>query len=288
MLKPLFCSLLAFGLVSAPALAQTTQPLDPGFYSWQDPLSRLETQAPGEKDMNWSQPIQQVLKEFLSQDLTGQVAVFDADGTLWQDDVGEAFLQWLIQHKKLVNHAKDQDPYADYEALCAKDKMVGYPYAAQLMAGMSEAEVRRLAAIFFADHFRQNIYPAQQVLIEELQRAGVEVWIVSASNQWLIEAAANYLGVSASHVVGIRLGVKEAKITETILPPVTFRAGKVAAIQKYVGKVPVLVSGDSITDYEMLQYATGLRLVINPKDKGPAESNIYQLAKKQNWLIQRW
>ena len=291
MLKPLLVA-FSVGMVLTttimPCLAQSSQPLDPGFYSWQDPSVRLNLKKPGAKDMNWSQPIQNELRQFWAQDLKGKVAVFDADRTLWKDDVGEAFLKWLIKHEKLVNLPEGLDPYAHYEALCAQDKMVGYPYAAQLMAGLSEAEVRRLSATFFAEHFRQNVYPAQQVLIQKLQEAGVDVWIVSASNQWLIEAAANYLGVPASRVVGIRLEVKDARLTEQIIQPITFRAGKVAAIKKYIGQQPVLVAGDSMTDYEMLQYASGLRILINPRDKGVDNANIYKLATKQGWLIQNW
>lgn len=252
-------------------------------------LAAVEGNSPAlhKQVKTWSPEINAALDHFLSRDLHGEVAVFDADGTLWHEDVGEAFLHWLIDQKKL-HMPSDLDVYAHYEALCAQDKMIGYPYAAQAMAGMSEAEVRRLAANFFADHFRQNIYPGQRALIERLQRAGVQVWIVSASNQWLIEAAANYLGVPAAQVVGIRLGVERGLITDKIIPPVTYRQGKVEAIRKYIGKRPILVSGDSLTDYEMLLDATQMRLVINPKDKGPDEANIYKLARQHGWLIQRW
>jgi hypothetical protein len=32
-----------------------------------------------------------------------RVAAFDADGTLWDRDLGEAFLRWLIAMRKLKN-----------------------------------------------------------------------------------------------------------------------------------------------------------------------------------------
>lgn len=235
----------------------------------------------------WSQNNQAAIDRLFLQNLQGQVAVFDADETLWSHDVGEAFLQWLIAEKHLVQTPPPEGVWARYEALCLQDKTIGYPYAAQAMAGMTEAELRRLASQFF-QQFKHNIYPAQQQLIQRLQAAGVKVWIVSASNQWIIEAAAPELGVPVSQVVGIRLRVNNGVVTDEVIAPVTYRQGKVEAIQRYIGQQPVLVSGDSMTDYEMLQYARDLALVINPKDKGPDATNIARLARQQAWSIQRW
>lgn len=249
-----------------------------------EPLS-TETVSPSR--YVWSQTNQAALNALFQHNLQGQVAVFDADETLWSHDIGEAFLQWLIAENHLVQSPPPEGVWAHYEALCLQDKTIGYPYAAQAMAGLPEAEVRRLAQRFF-QQFKHNIYPAQQRLIQRLQAAGVQVWIVSASNQWIIEAAAPELGVPVSQVVGIRLQVDKGVVTDQIIAPVTYRQGKVEAIQKYIGQQPVLVSGDSMTDYEMLQYAKHLALVINPKDKGANTANIARLARQHGWSIQRW
>lgn len=235
----------------------------------------------------WSSENQQAIDALLRRDLRGQVAVFDADETLWSHDVGEAFLQWLIAENHLVQPPPAGGVWQHYLNLCARDKTVGYPYAAQAMAGLSETRVKALAAEFFAT-FQHNIYPAQQRLIQALQTAGAQVWIVSASNQWIVEAAAPVLGVPVNQVVGIRLAVNAGLLSDKVIAPVTYRQGKVTAIDTYIGQQPVLVAGDSMTDYEMLQYARELALVINPKNKGAAAENIAQLAQQHQWHIQRW
>lgn len=226
-------------------------------------------------------------KFFASGNLKGQVAVFDADDTLWRTDAGEGFLKYLIAHKKLANLPAGFDPFANYEALCAQNKWMGYPYATQVMAGMKVSEIQALAKEFFKT-FHQNVYPGQRALIQRLQQAGVDVWIVSASPQWLIEQGAPYLGVPANRVVGVRLAVANGLATPHLIPPMTFRQGKVEAINKYIGKVPVYVSGDSITDFEMLQIASRMQMVINPKDKNAPEDNIFLQATRRGWPIQRW
>ncbi|HEY9840869.1 MAG: HAD family hydrolase [Candidatus Sericytochromatia bacterium] len=240
-------------------------------------------------NLNWSPENQQKIDRFFfGGNLQGQVAVFDADDTLWRHDAGEAFLKFLLERNKLVNVPAGFDVFANYEALCAQNKWLGYPYASQVMAGMKVADIKALAKEFFTGPFQANIYPGQRSLIQRLQRAGVEVWIVSASPQWLIEQGAPYLGVPADHVVGVRLGEANGLATPHVIPPMTFRQGKVEAITKYIGKTPVLVAGDSITDFEMLKIASRLQLVINPKDKNAPEDNIFYQATQRGWPIQRW
>lgn len=272
--------------------------LPAGFKSWKDYDAYLKIDAGAcaavsppaapPASLDWSPQNKAVLdKFFASGNLKGQVAVFDADDTLWRNDAGEGFLKYLIAHKKLVNLPAGFDPFANYEALCAQNKWMGYPYATQVMAGMKVSEIQALAKDFFKT-FSQNIYPSQKALIQRLHAAGVDVWIVSASPQWLIEQGAPYLGVPANRVVGVRLAVANGLATPHIVPPMTFRQGKVEAIKQYIRKQPVYVSGDSITDFEMLQYASRQQMVINPKDKNAPEDNIFLQATKRNWPIQRW
>ena len=77
------------------------------------------------------------------------MALFDADGTLWREDVGEAFLRHLIS-LGWVQLPDGSDPYEAYERAVDRDRATGYAYAAQLQAGLDvervEAEARRFAA----------------------------------------------------------------------------------------------------------------------------------------------
>lgn len=283
-------SCLLMGLCAAAAQAEPAIRVDSN--TGPNPLILAQAKEPSMTsplNLNWSPANQQAIDALFKNDLKGQVAVFDADQTLWRDDVGEGFLHWLIDNQHLVKAAPGGDAFAHYEALCQQSKTIGYAYAAQAMAGIPEARLQALAAAYFKDHFQQNIYPAQKALIARLQQAGVEVWMVSASNQWIVDAGAPYLGVPLNRVVGIRLAVDSAGlITETVVPPVTYRQGKVDAILKYIGQQPILVSGDSMTDYEMLVYAKQLRLVINPAERGVSGGNITDLAQEHGWHIQRW
>lgn len=92
-------------------------------------------------------------------------------------------------------------------------------------------------------------------LIKELGAAGVEVWIVTASPQAVVRGVSTGLGVPPERVLGVRTEETGGRLTRTLVPPVTYRQGKVEVIQRHIGRRPALVLGDAWTDIEMLRYA---------------------------------
>src|SRR5690606_25135018 len=130
-----------------------------------------------------------------------------------------------------------------------------------------------------------RVYPQMVSLITAAREAGLDVWIVSASAQPLVEELAGRVGIAPDRGVGGRMQVGEdGKLTSTPQPcgntsseVMTYHEGKRCWINKVIlglpeaeqlaptpsQLAPVLVAGDSDTDLAMLQDATGLRLVIN-------------------------
>lgn len=125
-----------------------------------------------------------------------------------------------------------------------------------------------------------RIHKELKNLIALLQKRGFDVWIISAGPEWVVEGAAKPLGVKPDRVIGMRAKLVEGKLTSEIEPPPTFRQGKVEAIEKFIGKKPVLAVGDSWTDAEMLEYA-GQALLI---DRGYAD--LKKKAVDSGWWIQ--
>ena len=94
----------------------------------------------------------------------GASCVFDADGTLWRDDIGEAFLHHLIG-LGLVKLPGGRDPYAAYEEKVHHDKATGYAYAAQLLAGLRQEHVEQVAAAFAPAWVGPRLIAATQALL---------------------------------------------------------------------------------------------------------------------------
>lgn len=178
------------------------------------------------------------------------VAAFDADGTLWREDIGEAFLRHLVRLGQ-VTLPDGRDPYAAYEEAVRRDKASGYAYCAQLQAGLEvdrlDAEARRLAA----EWVPPRLIGATGELLELCREVGHRVIIVSASPVSIVRAAAPLVGVDEFRAMTTR--IDGGRYTCEIVPPVTYGQGKIAAL----GDVSLaLAAGDSLTgDLAMLEKA---------------------------------
>ncbi|MBI2945558.1 MAG: haloacid dehalogenase-like hydrolase [Candidatus Wallbacteria bacterium] len=213
-------------------------------------------------------------------------AVFDADHTLWVDDVGEGFFEWLVRTGRLPRVGGTENPFEEYVRIEKSDKLRAYGMAVTRMAGLAESDVTRWAASYFRVVFARRVYAAQRNLIRALQGKGWDVWIVSASNRWIVQAGAPYLGVAPSRVVGIDLVVRDGVLTSELAYPVTWGLGKVAAIERFIGARPDFASGDSRGDLEMMEQARRLALlVVYPKKS--SQAGMRATARRRGWLTQR-
>lgn len=209
--------------------------------------------------------------------------VTDADKTLWAEDIGEGFLRWLAREGLLVAPEARVDAWATYERKVAENDTRGYAWAAQAMAGLAESDVREHARVFAEPFVAEHGFAAFRALVEEASLRGADVWVVSASNQWVVEAGAKLMGIDPARVVGIRVEVENGLLTERLVEPIPNRAGKVAAMRQYIGRKPTLATGDSAGDYEMLADADTAVLVAQPGRTDPAHVTH---ALQRGWLVQ--
>src|SRR5438477_8484400 len=130
------------------------------------------------------------------------MAVFDADGTLWREDVGEAFLRHLVS-LGWVKLPDGSDPYEAYERAVDRDKQSGYVYAAQLQTGLESEVVAAEAARFARDWVPPRLVADTQGLRAICEDAGLLPMVVSASALPIVLAAAPLAGVFRDRCRGI-------------------------------------------------------------------------------------
>ncbi|MBQ8060957.1 MAG: haloacid dehalogenase-like hydrolase [Bacteroidales bacterium] len=122
-----------------------------------------------------------------------------------------------------------------------------------------------------------TLTPEMIDLYKTLEANGIDVYICSASHEFVVEAMACDpaipLGMDKDRVFGIRvLPSSEGGWATEYVPGYkqTYQRGKVEAIREYIaplygGQDPVLVAGDSSGDYNMLTELPGLKvgLIVN-------------------------
>lgn len=210
-----------------------------------------------------------------------------------------------------------------------------YGWTAQLQAGYTPAEVKDFGKQALEAALAANEGDTQSVgtrtmnawtrvydqigdLISVMQANGLDVWVVSASSQPIVEAFAEKVNIAADHVIGIRNvidangkldynfqgcgpvpdGKNDGMGSVTGNSIITYIDGKRCWINKAIygdttanainqtanpKQRPAFGAGDSDTDITFLKDATGLKLVIN-RNKNELMCNAYYNGDTK-WIV---
>lgn len=220
---------------------------------------------------------------------TPPIAAFDADGTLWDTDLGEAFFDYLIENKKVK---LPHDPWSFYLDTKKQNAPQAYLWLAQICAGHSLEEIRSWA-LDCVQKLRPPIFNPQKELIHYLKSEGVQIYIITASVKWAVEPGAQLLGLQHDSVLGVETESPNGIISEKQKGAITYRAGKVdALLEKTKGQKPFFCSGNSEGDQELLLSSVGLSLAVSaarPDDPlYRTETQLLKLATNKGWLTHRF
>ncbi len=196
---------------------------------------------------------------------TKSFAAFDADGTLWDTDVGDIFFLYQIKNCNLPN--MPADPWQHYMNLKSQDRVKAYYWLAQISAGQKLSQVHAWAKSALLDfensHGPLPILKSNLRLIQFLKKTGVDVFVVTASVKWAVEPAAARLGIPPENVLGFHTEVDDGIVTERPIAPPTYRQGKADAVLKASGGVaPIFCAGNTFGDTAMLNCASAVRLAV--------------------------
>lgn len=217
------------------------------------------------------------------------IAAFDADGTLWDTDLGEAFFQYLIDNKKV---SLPPNPWEHYESMKAEHAPTAYLWLAQICQGLDLATIREWASRCVAE-INPPIFEAQQKLIQYFLNEGVKVYIITASVKWSVEPGAALLGLKQEDVLGVETTIEKNLITSKQKGEITYREGKVKALLAATKmQNPFFCSGNSEGDQELLAASTGLSLAVSSARRDDklfrTESNLLKLAEQKGWQTHRF
>lgn len=238
----------------------------------------------------WNQ-IELTLKRLKSESVP-LIAAFDADGTLWDIDLGENFFQYQIDNKQVPLPTDPWNHYFEMKKV-DDDPCNAYVWLAQINAGKKLSEVQNWAQKAFDEIQPKPIFSEQKKLIDLLLKNSVQVYIVTASIKWAVEPGARALGLTSENVIGVETEVVDGVITDKAILPITYRQGKVDALLKKTSqKLPFLCSGNSIGDYELLKCATHLQLAVSAASRDDklfkSENELSQKAQQHNWWSHRF
>lgn len=226
-----------------------------------------------------------ILKDQQKQPL---IAAFDADGTLWSTDVGEEFFEFQLKNK-LIKNPLPEDPWKYYFDLKKQDPRAAYLWFAQVLKGHSVEKVREWNKDLVKSLRPFSLFEFQKQLIEFFHQNDVEVYVVTASIKWAVEAPASLYGIKASNVVGVKTSIENGIITDKQDGAVTYREGKVEGLLENTKNIyPFFVAGNTMGDYELLKSSQSLKLAVHSVDENhpnfSTEQELQAMAAENSWL----
>ncbi len=230
----------------------------------------------------WNSLIQAIKQT--TKTVNNKLAIFDADGTLWSEDLGYDFFHYQIS-KKLILKPSWMEQFDN----------IYKNNAAQICAQIvqcNEGVLLKDYLSWFQDFLKEkpiNIFSFQKELIDILQKLDVQIFVISASPQWIVQEALKYYNFPIKQTIGIQTQIVNERITDQLIPPLSIKEGKVEAFLNITdGTYPFFVSSNSISDLALLESATHIRWAVIKTQENErqyqSEQKLLAFAKEKNWF----
>lgn len=255
-----------------------------------------------------------------------RIAVFDNDGTLWAEQPMYFQLAFALDRIKLMapEHPewKEREPFAsvlkgDVKGAMSQGETAIAGIVTATHAGMTPAEYDAVVKDWLAtarhpvtkQPYTRMVYQPMLEVLAYLRANGFKTYIVSGGGVEFMRAfAEGVYGIPPEQVIGssgkMQLEMREGVPVLIKLPAIDFvddKEGKPIAIQKHIGRRPVMAFGNSDGDLPMLQWTaagSGPRFCLYVHHTDPAREWAYDrnshigrldkgldIAKEKQWTL---
>ncbi|WP_428428799.1 HAD family hydrolase [Pararhizobium sp.] len=211
-----------------------------------------------------------------------RIAVFDNDGTLWSEQPFYFQLGFMLDRVKALapNYPewKETEPFksilaGDLKGMAASGEKGIVELGMVTHAGMTTDAFTKVVTDWFATAkhpktgkpYNEMTFLPMRELLDYLRANGFKTYIVSGGGvEFMRPITEQAYGIPPEQVIGSTIATQYALVDgEPVLnrlPKIDFiddGPGKPVGINKFIGRRPIFVAGNSDGDYEMLRWVTG-------------------------------
>ena len=216
------------------------------------------------------------------------VAFFDVDGTLLKSTIVHCYI-WMrslqmpffLKHLWLIGFLPKVVYYLILDSISrTRFNEVFY----RNYRGLEVAEMKALSMEMFEAYIRPKIFSEAVSQIQEHQRQGTAIVLVTGSLDFVVQPIADYLAVDA--VLAPQLREQDGQFTGELTTAPLIGEAKAEAMRSYADQHEVSLEesyayGDSQSDLPMLE-CVGNPIVVNPG------KSFRQKALKSGWEMHEW
>jgi len=207
---------------------------------------------------------------------TNAIIATDGDGTLWAGDIGDALFDTLLEERGVRQQAvgmlrdeaqrfglavSDQATPTEVAATLVESYRSGgyaedraFAMMAWAFAGWAEEELAAFARRVLREFgFQSALREELKVVLKWADEKGVPVWLVSASPQCGVLAAAEVLNLPPERTLSMEPNRSGGVLEAGLAKPATYGPGKMMRLSAATNDQPILAAfGDSSYDAAML------------------------------------
>jgi HAD superfamily phosphoserine phosphatase-like hydrolase len=203
------------------------------------------------------------------------VALFDADGTLWRDDVADDFTKWSLS----AGHLHHGHLWDEYLRIYRDDHPAGCRYLLRLYAGLRHEALQQHIRTWWREHANRNWVVEAVEAMHHLAERGNEIWIVTGSPTDTMLPLCDMLPVQ--RVLGMDFAVHDGVITGELDGISCADEGKADKVRSMLAtdQRVVFAAGNGTLDRWMIELSEGVRWSVYPN------SDFLQFSRAQGWHI---
>lgn len=215
--------------------------------------------------------------------MTRRLALFDLDNTLLAGDSDHLWGDFLVARGVVDGNYYKQTNDRFYEDYCA-GRLDIHAYLAFALQVLSEHPADRLHAWhreFMREYIEPILLPKAVALVEEHRRAGDQLVIITATNDFVTRPIAERFGVHT--LIATTAEFRNGRYTGQVAGTPCYREGKVTRLKEWLALHPHTLAGstcysDSHTDLPLLELVER-PVAVDPNDSLRAE------ASRRGWEI---
>jgi len=213
------------------------------------------------------------------------LAIFDLDNTLLGGDSDHAFGDFLISEGLVdpLSHRARNDAFYEQYKLGALDMAAYTEFAIAAVAGLTRTQRDALHAKFMASFVKPMMLPAALALLKRHRDAGDYCLIMTATNRYVTEPIARYLGVDT--IIATELELIDDRFTGKVAGIPNFQAGKVRNLDFWLaeqagqqGLDNSVFYSDSFNDLPLMELVTRA-VAVDP------DETLRRIAQERGWEI---